>query len=147
MGALRRLEIEGKPIVLAGNLLDGTPFNINQLLGKTVVVYYWASWNDSRCKTDFATLRALLDTYGPKGLALVCVNLDNAKEEATRFLQSVPAPGFHLYAAGGLAGPLATEYGMMVLPNLFLVDKEGKVVSRTIQQVNGLEEELKKRLN
>ena len=35
----------------------------------------------------------------------------------------------------------------MVLPNLFLVDKDGKCLSRNIQQVSGLEEEIKKRLN
>ena len=39
------------------------------------------------------------------------------------------------------------QYGIMLLPQLFLVDKEGKVISRTIQQVSNLDEELKKRLN
>jgi hypothetical protein len=34
----------------------------------------------------------------------------------------------------------------MVLPNLFLADKDGKVVSRTVQ-VSNLEEEVKKLLN
>jgi peroxiredoxin len=146
-GALRRLDIEGKPIELSGTLFDGTPFNIGQLQGKMVVVYYWASWNDARCKTDFATLKGLMDTYGSKGLALVCVNLDNTKEEAAAFLQSNPVPGIHLSEPRGLEGPLATQFGVMVLPNLFLVDKDGKVISRTIQQVSGLDEELKKRLN
>jgi hypothetical protein len=146
-GALRRLDIEGKPITLAGTLFDGTPFNIAQLQGKTVVVYYWASWNDARCKTDFGTLKGLLDTYASKGLALVCVNLDNTKEEAAAFLQSNPIAAVHLSEPRGLDGPLATQFGVMVLPNLFLVDKDGKVISRTIQQVSGLEDELKKRLN
>jgi hypothetical protein len=146
-GALSRLEIEGKPFELTGTLLDGTAFNIGQLVGKTVVVYYWASWNDSRTKADFTALKTLLDQYGAKGLALVCVNLDNTKQEAVNFLQSNPGPGLHLQEPGGLNGPLATKYGIMVLPNLFLLDKDGKVVNRTLQQVNGLEEELKKRFN
>jgi len=146
-GALRRLEIEGKPMELAGTLLDDTAFNISQLQGKVVVVYYWASWNDARCKSDFTTLKSLVDTYSAKGMALVCVNLDSAKQDALRFLQTTPAPGFHLHDPLGLEGPLARQYGVMVLPSLFLVDKDGKVISRTIQQVTGLEEELKKRLN
>jgi hypothetical protein len=33
----------------------------------------------------------------------------------------------------------------MMLPNLFLVGKDGKVVSRTLQP-NGVEEEIKKQL-
>lgn len=146
-GALRRLDLEGKPLELAGSMLDGGSFSMAQLRGKVVVVYYWASWNKERSIGDFAALKLLLDTYGSKGLALVCVNLDNTAEEANAFLQRSPAPGIHLFQPGGLESPLATQYGVMVLPNLFLVDKEGKVISRTLQQVSHLEEELKKRLN
>jgi hypothetical protein len=147
-GALRRMELEGKPLELAGTLLDGNAFNIDQLKGKVVIVYYWASWNKDRCIGDFAVLKQLLDTYAAKGLALVTVNLDNTADEANAFLQRNPVPGsYHLFQAGGLDSPLATQYGVMVLPNLFLVDKKGKVLSRTLQQVNGLEEELKKRLD
>jgi hypothetical protein len=40
---------------------------------------------------------------------------------------------------------LAAQYGIWVLPDLFLVDKDGKVLSRTVQ-VGTLEDELKKRL-
>jgi hypothetical protein len=146
-GALRRLDLEGKPLLLTGPILGGGNFNVSQLLGKTVVVYYWASWNKDRCVGDFATLKLLLDTYANKGLALVCINLDNTAEEANNFLQRSPAPGVHLFQPGGLESPLATQYGVMVLPNLFLVDKQGNVISRSIQQVSSLEDELKKRLN
>jgi peroxiredoxin len=145
-GALRRLELEGKPLELAGTLLDGSAFNISQLRGKMVVVYYWASRNKDRCVADFAVLKSLMDTYSGKGLALVCVNLDSTAEEANAYLQRTPAPGIHLFQPGGLESPLATQYGIMALPNLFLIDKDGKVQSRTIQQVGSLEEELKKRL-
>ncbi|HEV3120128.1 MAG TPA: thioredoxin-like domain-containing protein [Gemmataceae bacterium] len=149
-GALRRLDLEGKVMELAGPMLNGgATFNISQLRGKTVIVYYWASWNKDRCIGDFAVLKQLLDTYGSKGpgLELLCVNLDNTAEEANAFLLRSSAPGTHLFQPGGLDSPLATQYGIMVLPNLFLVDKEGKVVSRNTQQVGGLEEEIKKRAN
>jgi hypothetical protein len=144
-GALRRLELEGKPLELTGPLLNGGTFNFNQLRGKTVVVYYWASYiNKERSAADFAALKVLLENYATKGLALVCINLDNTVEEANAFLQRLPAPGIHLFQAGGLESPLATQYGIMALPNLFLVDKDGKVLSRTVQQVSSLDEELKK---
>ncbi|HEV3442984.1 MAG TPA: TlpA disulfide reductase family protein, partial [Gemmataceae bacterium] len=134
---------------LAGPTLDGATFNISQVRGKMVVVYYWASWNKERCVGDFAVLKQLLDNYANKGagLELVCVNLDNAVEEARAFLARTPAPGIHLFQPGGLESPLATQYGIMVLPNLFLVDRDGKVISRNIQQVGSLEEEIKKRSN
>src|SRR5581483_8070563 len=100
-GALRRLDLEGKPLELRGALLEGGSFSIEQLRGKTIVIYYWASWNRDRCVGDFATLRLLVDKYAGKGLALVCVNLDNTAEEANAFLQRSPAPGIQLFQPGG----------------------------------------------
>jgi hypothetical protein len=144
-GALRRLELEGKALELSGTQLNGSPFNITDLRGKMVAVYYWGGWNKERCVGDFATLKLLQDTYAGK-LAIVCVNLDNTANDAQAFLQRVQAPGIHLFQAGGLDSPLAVQYGIMFLPHLFLVDKDGKVLSRTVQQVSGLEGELKKRL-
>jgi hypothetical protein len=144
-GALRRLELEGKPMELLGTQLDGSPFNIEALRGKMVVVYYWGGWNKERCVGDFAQLRLLLDTYAGK-LAVVCVNLDNTADDARTFLQRVQAPGIHLFQAGGLESPLATQYGIMFLPHVLLVDKDGKVLNRTVQQVTSLDAELKKQL-
>src|SRR5260370_42690791 len=103
--------------------------------------------NKDRCVAHFAVLKSLLDPYGGKGLTLVCVNLHNTAVEANAYLQRTPAPGIPLFQPGGLESPLATQYGIMAVPNLFLVDKDGKVISRTIQQVSSLDDELRKRLN
>jgi hypothetical protein len=141
-GAIHRLEMEGKVMQLAGTQLSdpSAAFNLEQLRGRIVIIYYWASWN-GQSNTDFARLKALLD--GNKDLALVAVNLDGNVEDARAYLKSNPAPGVHLYQAGGLDGKLAVDYGVMVLPNLFLIGKDGKVLSRNVQ-VSTVEEEIKK---
>ncbi len=144
-GAQERLGLEGKELVLAGSTLDGGRFDLAQLRGKVVVVYYWASWNQQTVG-DLAKLKLLLSTYGSKGLELVCVNLDRSAAEARDYLQRSPSPGVQLFEAGGLEeSPLARQYGIMVLPNLFLVNRDGKVASRTVQ-MNNLEEEVKRLL-
>jgi len=141
-GALRRLDLEGKPLELSGPTLDGKTFDIKTLANKVVIVYYWASWN-KQSVGDFARLKMLLNTYGNKGVELVCINLDNSPPEANSFLANGGVPGVQLFQPGSLEGPLATQYGIMVLPNMFLVGKDGKVVSRTVQLAN-LEDEVKK---
>jgi hypothetical protein len=143
-GALRRIDLEGKPITLTGATLNGGSFDIAQLRGKIVIVYYWASWNQQSVG-DFARLKLLLNTYGGKGVELVCVNLDNSPPEANSALDRASIPGVQLFAPGGLDSPLATQYGIMVLPNMFLVDKTGTVLSRNMQLAN-LEDEIKKAL-
>lgn len=126
----------------------GQAFDVAQMRGKVVIVYYWASWNP-QCIGDFAKLKLLLDTYGSKGLELVCVNCDNTAQDAVDYLRKSPAPGVHLFQANGqqtgMESPLVTKYGIMVLPNMFLVGKDGNVISRTVQ-VNSLDTELVKLL-
>jgi hypothetical protein len=142
-GAERRLSCEGQLLKLAGPSMNDADraFDIDQFRGKIVLVYYWASWN-TQCATDFAKLRVLLETN--KGVDLLCVNLDGKREEARDFMKRQERiPGTHIHSAGGLESKLAIDYGVMVLPHMFLVDREGKVVSRTIQ-VGNVEEEIKK---
>jgi len=146
-GAKNRLELEGKPLKLAAPLLtDGNiAFDVDEMHGKVAVVYYWASWNNQSAG-DFAKLKGLMDSYGSKGLGVACVNLDNNAEEAREFLRKNPAPGSHLHRPGGLDSKLATDYGIMVLPQIFIIGKDGKVVSRN-GQMGTLEDEIKKQLN
>ncbi|HEY1379013.1 MAG TPA: thioredoxin-like domain-containing protein, partial [Gemmataceae bacterium] len=143
-GALRRLTLDGQVMKLSGPVLgSGQNFDIGAHLGKVVVVYYWASWNQ-QCAADFIKLQGLVGTYGSKGLDVVCVNLDNDPTAAAAFVQKTSAPGTQLYMApGGLDSPLAVQYGVMVLPNMFLVGRDGKVVSHTIQ-MSSLEDEIRK---
>lgn len=142
-GCERRLNLEGQELELAGETLGANAkFNINTLKGKTVVVYYWASWNPQIAE-DFKKLKTLMSAYASKGVELVCVNLDNAPGDAVNFLKTNQINATHLYQQGGLESPLATQYGVMVLPNLFVVDVGGKVTSRNAQ-VASLEDELKK---
>jgi thiol-disulfide isomerase/thioredoxin len=142
-GAIARLDLEGKTLKLAGPMLSdpNLVFDIEQKRGKVVIVYYWASYNTD-CRSDFTKLKGMLDAHSGK-VELVCVNLDNSMDEARSYLRTTQAPGTHLHQDGGLESKMATDFGIQVLPTIFLVGKDGKVVSRNGQIAN-LEDEVKK---
>lgn len=144
-GAARRLDLEGNAMPLAGPTLadPNTTYDIEQLRGKVVIVYYWASWN-GQAASDLAKLKTLVSANS-KDVEMVAINLDATPEEAKEFLTKNPAPGVQLYQQGGLESKLATQYGVMVLPSIFLVAKDGKCFSKA-SQVNTLEDEIKKHL-
>ena len=143
-GALRRLACDGKSITLRGVTLSGPEFDLSRSLGKHTVIQYWATWCDPG-KQDMKTLQALLKQYGARGLAVVGVNLDAERTDAVAYLQQNPAPWPHLHEPGGLHSRYTLEMGILTLPVTFLVDPQGKVISRNLQ-ISQLEEELKKRL-
>ncbi len=144
-GALRRLNLEGKPWELTAQVVSLTPaqFTMDVIRGKTVVIYYWATWCQTAAINDFAKLKELSQQHSKDGLVIVAINLDDAQADAEAFLRKHAPPGYHLYAGGGQESPLATYYGLIVFPNVFLVNRDGKVVSRSVE-VPGLEIELKK---
>jgi hypothetical protein len=145
-GARKRLNSEGQPFELGAAMIkNGAPFNIANLRGKIVVVYYWASWNQ-QCAADFFKLMSILKANGT-AVEVVGVNLDTNVAQAQAFLQKTPGPEIQLAAQpGGLDGLLANQYGINVLPSLFLLDQQGKVVSSTVQ-MSSLEDEIKKLLD
>ncbi len=145
-GALRRLNLEGKPWELPAPVtpLSGGAFSIDRLRGKLVVAYYWTSGCD-HAPADFALLKKLLQTHQSKGLEVVAINLDENRPEAEAFLKQHAPPGIQLYAGGGFEGPAAGYYGLIALPHAFLVDREGKVLDRAAQ-IGSLESDLRKLL-
>jgi hypothetical protein len=141
-GCLERLTLEGKDFELTGKVFGtGADFDIKSLKGKSVVVYFWASWNQATAVSDFNKMKLIIGTQ--KNVELVCVNLDKLQADGAKFLQTTPVAGTHLHSAGGLDSPLAIKFGITVLPNMFLVGPDGKVVSRSVQATT-LEDELKK---
>lgn len=133
-GALHRLELEGTVLGLTLPLLYNQSdsfeesFNIDQLRGKLVVLYFWVS--DPHCLKDFQELRQIRERFTARGLEVVFVNLDKSKKEARDFLNGQQPPGIHLFQKDGVGGKLTVQYGLTALPAILLVDRDGKVVSR-----------------
>jgi thiol-disulfide isomerase/thioredoxin len=147
-GAARRLDLVGKEMALSGKTATGTFFDISSLKGKVVAVYYWASYGET-VDRDFARLKELQGRLAGKGLEVVTVNLDDQPADAMKVLQKASFPGAHLVQPvaenSGLNSPLATQYGIMGVPTLFLVGKDGKVINRTLH-VGDLEDAVQKAL-
>jgi thiol-disulfide isomerase/thioredoxin len=143
-GAVRRLDLIGRNMTLAGPQLGtNAPFNVNNMTGKLVVVYYWSS-TVSVCATEFTTLKRLQAAHG-KDVEFVTISLDANPQAATQFLQKAQLPAINLYTPGEFSSPLATYYGINTLPTMFLIGKDGRVIDRNLQ-ANDLEIALRKAL-
>src|SRR5262249_13390819 len=141
-GSLKRLGAISQPFELDSTTLAGKRFRIGDLKGKVVAVYYWASWN-ATARADFAKLQTLRAKF-PDRFEVVGVNLDDNAAAANELLRFSPLKDvMHVRETGGLDSRLAADYGISVLPTIFLLDRDGKVVRHdaTIDQLEG---ELKK---
>ncbi len=128
-GAMRRLDLKGKPLVLNGPSVEGAAVDIRSYRGKTVLVVFWAS-EYRVCEEDLPQLRALYNDYRAKGFEILGVCLDSQKETVKPFLTQHRLPWAQIFQPGGLNAPAAMNYGIVSLPTMFLVNAEGVVVSR-----------------
>ncbi len=143
-GALRRLNLVGQTWELGTNSapLAGQTLTPAALQGKTVIVYYWASWCQG-CVQDLTRLGALKQTYGDKGLEIVTINLDDQPATAREKLQQAGGKGIHVHVVGGLDSQAVIQYGMVIFPQMYLVNNKG-VVANSNLDLSEIEEELKK---
>ena len=138
VGALRRLDLKGKPLVLSGPGLESGTIDIRGYRGKAkaVVVVFWAS-EYKVCEEDLPQLRALYQANRAKGFEIIGVCLDMQKASVKPYLTQHGMTWPQLYQPGGLGSPMAMGYGVISLPTMFLVNRDGLVVSRnaTVQDV------------
>jgi thiol-disulfide isomerase/thioredoxin len=135
-GAIRRLELKGKPFALQGAGLTTPSVSTTAYRGKVLLVYYWATWCQP-CKQDLPALRAIHQQYQSQGFEIVGVCLDvptgtrqQQVVELSKHLEENKVRWPQIFEAGGLDSKPATQYGIITLPTMFLIDQKGEVVSR-----------------
>jgi peroxiredoxin len=146
-GALRRLDLVVKPVAIKGTSLQGETIDTAQFRGKSVLVVFWASWGGQSVKRELPDLVKLYEKFHAKGLEVVGVSLDNEKADLEAFLKEQPMSWPQIFEPGGIDSRLATEYGIISLPTMFLVDGQGKVVNRSLRTASEVERQLEKLLS
>ena len=145
-GAIKRLDLVGKPIDLRGPGLNGQSVDLSRFKGKTLLVNFWASWADP-VRRDLPELVKVYQKYKGKDFEIVGVNLDNEKADVETFLKENPLPWTQLFEPGGIEkSRFATEYGIIALPTMILVDPQGKVLNRNLRSAAELDRQLDKTL-
>lgn len=129
-GALQRIELDGKPLVLAGPPLSGGGIvDVQQFRGKIVLVFFWDT-TSKLCAEDLPQIKSLYEEYQAKGFEVVGINLDAVKTVVAPYLAKNQVKWPQIHEPGGLESPLARSFGIISLPTMFLVDAEGKVTNR-----------------
>jgi peroxiredoxin len=69
-------------------------------------------------------MNTMQQRYGPQGLSIVAINLDQKPEMAQRFLQEMPAKFTVAYDP---EGKTAEQYNVQGMPSSYLIDRNGHI--------------------
>jgi hypothetical protein len=106
------------------------PFDLNELRGRVVVVYFWTC--SAEVENDLMRLKRLTDRYGMSGLEVVYVNLDDDAGKARAFLSGKLLNGTHVHEKGGVGSETAGRFGLKSLPEALLIGRDGKLIAHSL---------------
>jgi thiol-disulfide isomerase/thioredoxin len=109
--------------------LNGKSLRLSDLRGKAVLLNFWATWC-APCKIEMPWFVELQSEYGPKGLQIVGVAMDDSsKEDIAKFAQDM---GVNYPVLLGKEAVGEAYGGVPALPESFFIGRDGKIVDKII---------------
>ncbi len=130
-GAARRVKLVGNVLELQGTKLDGTKFDVAELKDKVVLVTFWAA-DSLSCHTEFPIIKKGYDKYHEHGFEVVGVSIDRDRKRLEEYVEEQQIPWITLHEKDNAGrNPATRQYGIFGIPAMFLLGRDGKVISIT----------------
>jgi hypothetical protein len=143
-GALRRLNLLGKPLTLRGTDIQGNgQIDLARYRGKVVLIHYWLTSGGEGWKNDMVLLQDFYAKKGGKEFDIIGVCLDDNPATAKQYIAANKIPWKQIYERGGVESRLANEIGLITVPLMILVDQKGNAANQNTH-IAELETELAK---
>lgn len=130
---MRRLNLKGKPLQLAGPSIGGEFLNAEEMTGKPLLVVFWTMQAQPFVR-QLPKLQELVSQIDPKRLNVISVNLDDDDNESAvqTFLDTNGLNWPTIFETEsekrGWNNPIASHYGIQNVPMYWIASSKGNVV-------------------
>ena len=106
--------------------INGNPITLKDYRGKVVLLDFWATWCGP-CIAEMPNVKKIYNTHKDMGFVVIGISLDNDASEVCDFLKECELPWRQIF--DGQDGHLKKLFQIRGIPSLWLIDREGKVIS------------------
>jgi thiol-disulfide isomerase/thioredoxin len=111
-----------------GHTVETRRVSLGDLRGKVVLLNFWASWC-AECRPEMPVLERLHRELGPRGLAVVGINLREESQVVRRYAGEL---GLTFPLVLDPDGQITRAYGVVGLPTTFIVGRDGRAVALAV---------------
>ena len=104
--------------------LDGRNVNLSDYKGKTIVLYFMATWCPE-CRGAIPQLKEIYSLYNTKGLVFLMIDVMESKEKVAAFSRKYNIPYPILLDD---EGKVYRSYGVGGVPVKALIDRDGRII-------------------
>ncbi len=104
--------------------LKGKTFRMADQLGKPVLIFFGTTWCPY-CRKEIPNYNKILETYSPRGLVVVYINIMEPLAKVKRFAET---NGMAFRVLLDEDGSVGTAYNAVGVPSIILVDREGRII-------------------
>ena len=124
---------QSKPLDLKYTAVDGTKVDLANMRGKVVLVDFWATWCPP-CRGEVPNVVAAYKKYHDQGFEVVGVSLDQDKDALLAFTKENGMVWPQYFDGKGWDNEISKGFGIDSIPAMWLVGKDGKVITTNARE-------------
>jgi peroxiredoxin len=120
------------PKFTALHVASGDSVGLDAYEGKVILLNIWATWCIP-CEAEMPSIQRLYDEFGPQGLEVVAVSVDDG--DPARVKEWVDERGLTFQVLHDQSGDIERTYQTIGVPETFIIDRDGVIVKKVIGAV------------